>query len=65
VGGAVFLGIFNIYLAGHGIDWPNQEFESGPVGMSPLSVTLGVIVFTTFFVSFALSFHLQREDSGD
>ena len=57
--GAVVLGIANIYLAGHGIDWPNQNFESGLTDMSPLGVLLfaGTIgVFLGVFVVLLRSF---------
>ena len=45
----VVLGIANIYLAGHGIDWPNQEIVPG---MSPLSFVMLGLVFLTFVLVF-------------
>jgi len=47
---AIVLAIANIYLAGHGIDWPNQEITPG---MSPLSYAMMAAVFATFGAVFA------------
>jgi hypothetical protein len=58
--GAVSLSILNIYMAGHGMDWFNQEFENGPEGMSPLSLVLMLIVLTVFVTSFTITFRLAR-----
>ena len=58
---AVALGIFNIYLSGHGIDWPNQNFDNG---MSPLSYLLGVIVMTVFLITFILMMRITKADTS-
>jgi hypothetical protein len=59
-GGAVVLGILNIYLAGHGIDWLNRNFEGGMTGMSPLSVALAVFVFSVFGGVFGVAVWVGR-----
>lgn len=57
---AIALGIFNIYLSGHGIDWPNQDFGNG---MSPLSYLLGFIVITVFLITFILMLRITKQDT--
>lgn len=37
---AVILGICNIYLTGHGINWPSEEFRWRFISMSLLDVVL-------------------------
>jgi len=58
--GAVGLSILNIYMAGHGMDWFNQNFEDGPEGVSPMSVVLALIVLTVFITTFTVSFRVTR-----
>ena len=50
---AIGLGIFNIYLAGHGIDWPQENFKSGITTMSPLSIVLMLFTIISFIVTFS------------
>ena len=63
-GGAVVLGILNIYLAGHGIDWQSQDFENGMTGMSPLSVILAVGVLFVFLGVFGVVVWVGRKKSS-
>ena len=57
---AIALGILNIYLAGHGIDWPNQEITPG---MSPLSYLLATIVIATFLISFIATMVITKKET--
>mgnify|MGYP001226931658 CR=1 FL=1 len=66
VAGAVVLAIVNIYLSGHGIDWPNQDYETGMTGMSPLSTVLAIFVITVFTGVFGgVYWVLGRSNSSD
>lgn len=57
----VTLAIFNIYLSGHGIDWPNQDLGNG---MSPLSYLLGVLVMSVFLIVFILVVSLSKKQAS-
>jgi hypothetical protein len=68
---AIALAILNIYLSGHGVDWPNQEIDALPTGMSALSVVLMFGVFSVFLGVFVTCLCLlpnakkRDPDAGD
>ena len=50
---AVALGIINIYLTGHGIKWPSEQFNWSFISMSLLDlimVTISVVVLVVVFI---------------
>ncbi len=52
--GAVVLGIVNIYLTGHGIMWPGEEFNWHFISMSLLDLILIAMSFAALVVIFTL-----------
>ena len=62
---AVILGIFNLYLAGHGIHWPSEEFVNWhSVRLSPLDAILLAGCFVTFMVTYGLVLHAMKSKSA-
>lgn len=60
--GAVILGILNLYLAGHGITWPDEEYNWQFVHMSLLDLILLLGVLAVFVTAFKLVLHAFGND---
>lgn len=59
-GSAIVLGIFNLYLTGHGIFWPSEELNWLFISMSFLDFIMITVTFTAMIWAYLIIMKYQN-----
>lgn len=63
-GSAIILGILNIYLAGHGITWPDEEFQWYFISMSLLDCIMLTFSFLVMICTYLIVIKVQKRNTN-